>query len=222
MLEASMGIVAQLPDEDPIFITSWKGFRAFTDAIRQLGNERFPVILEQLPDGDEGITTPENAVLMLKELLLFSDLQAHIRQAVLVDSERGTDISMGSNVLAGALTTDRLTGYDLGFNEGGFFVRDRWELNRLLFQAMRVEQVLLHPESHQVRYIDLDQPERSFQCSTPFGKPMTGADGLPRMMLWRFHVEIRTATPDRFLYITAPLQRVLERSIELQQPIHWG
>jgi hypothetical protein len=217
-----MGIVAQLPEEDPIFIASWKGFRAFTDAIRQLGNEDFPAILQQLPDGDEGTTTPENALRMLKELIHFEDLQTQIRQAVLVDSERGTDISMGSNVLAGALTTDRLTGYDLGFNESGFFVRDRWELNRMLFQAMRVEQELLIPESHQVKYIDLDHPERVFQCSTPFGKPMTGSDGIPRMMLWRFHVEIRAAAPDRYLYITAPLRRVLERSVELQQPIHWG
>lgn len=217
-----MGIVARLPEEEPIFIASWKGFRAFTDAIRQLGAADFPVIMDQLPDGDEGVTSPGNARLMLAELLLFEERQSQIRQAVLVDSERGTDISMGSNVLAGALTTDRLTGYDLGFSEQGFFVRDRWELNRILFQAMRVEQVLLHPESHQVNYIDRDNPERSFQCSTPFGKPMTGSDGLPRMMLWRFHVEVRPAAPDRYLYITAPLRRVLERSIAIQQPIHWG
>src|SRR5690606_15783510 len=167
--------------ENPVFISSWKGFRNFQNALAKLGNEHFPTIVDQLPDGDEGFTSPDKIQTLLDELNHFIDQQTNIQQAVLVDTEREIDISMGSNVLRGALTTDRLSGYDLGFNEQGFFVRDRWELDRILFQAMRVEQRLINPEEHQVEYHDRDS-DRHFLCTTPFGKVITGEDGVPRML----------------------------------------
>lgn len=217
---ADMGIFAQLPGREAVFIASWKGFRAFTDALEELGEEQFPTILAQLPDGEEGMTSVENVVLMLAELEAFEAQQHRVRQAVLVDSEQNVDVSMGSNVLNGTLTTNRLTGFDIGFNENGFFVRDRWELGRLLFQAMRVEQRLLHPETLQVEYVNLDT-EQTFQCTTPFGKTSIDENGIPRMYLRHFHIEVREAGPERFLYITSPLKRVLEASIALQEPITW-
>ncbi|MEL6407782.1 MAG: hypothetical protein AAFV98_00620 [Chloroflexota bacterium] len=215
-----MGLNARLPGHDPIFISSWKGFRSFTDAIDQLGKDRFPVLVNQLPDGDEGYSTAVQAATMLEELNLFIAEQTNVQQAVLVDSERKHDISMGSNVLGGALTTDRLSGYDLGFDEQGFFVRDRWELNRILFRAMRVEQRLITPEEHRVEYHDRDS-DLSFLCTTPFGKVTTGKDGIPRMLLREFHVEIRDTAPDRFAYITSPLSRILEAAIEANSEIEW-
>lgn len=215
-----MGLNARIAGENPVFISSWKGFRAFMDAIKQLGAEKFPTIIEQLPDGDEGFTAADKIPEMLAELEHFIQNQSDVQQAVLVDSERDIDISMGSNVLRGALTTDRLTGYDLGFNEHGFFVRDRWELDRLLFQAMRVEQRLINPEEHQVEYVDRDSDTR-FLCTTPFGKVTTGDDGVPRMMLQYFHVDIRDTAPNRFAYVTAPLSRVMEAAIEKGEGIEW-
>ena len=215
-----MGITAHLPDRDPIFISSWKGFASFSDALMQLGRDHFPMIIDQLPDGDEGETTAAKARTMLDELLYFLEHQADVPHAVLVDSERGHDISMGSNVLGGVLTMDRVSGYDLGFDEQGFFVRDRLEMNRLLFQAMRVEQRLIRPEDHSVEYVDRDS-DRSFQCHVPFGKPITGADGVPRMALRHFHVELRPSDPPRFAYITDPLRQALEVSVETGVTIRW-
>lgn len=217
-----MGLNARLPEQNPVFIASWKALRQFTDAVEQLGGAKtFPMLLEQLPEGDEGFTPPDKAALMLEELKRFNEQQTLVQQAVLVNSESGDDISKGSNVLGGALTTDRLTGYDLGFNEEGFFVRDRWELNRILFRAMRIEQRLINPEQHQVEYIDRDNEEQRFLCNTPFGKPTTGEDGLPRMMLQFFHVELRAAAPNRFNYISDPLMRILEEAVAKEQPIEW-
>lgn len=216
-----MGINAYLPDRDPMFISSWKGFSAFQEALEALGIHYFPTILDQLPDGDEGETSPEKAAKMLEELSHFESLQAQIQQAVLVDTERQFDVSMGSNVLGGALTMDRGSGYDIGFNETGFFVRDRWELDRILFQGMRVEQVLIHPEPLTVDYVNLDTEER-FQCNVPLGKIMTGEDGIPRMALARFHVELRETSAHRFSYIINPLRIALEASIESQQAIQWA
>jgi hypothetical protein len=216
-----MGITAYLPNRDPEFITSWKGFQQFMDALEELGSDQFPTILDQLPDGDEGETSAEKAALMLRELDHFIEQQAQVHQAILVDSERGGDVSMGSNVLGGVLSMDRVTGYDLGFDEQGFFVRDRWELNRELFRAMRVEQNLVLPESLIVEYVDLDGGQR-FQCNVPFGKSVTGADGLPRMMLKNFHIELRPTPPSRFAYIVTPLRVVLEASIESGEPISWA
>lgn len=216
-----MGITAYLPDRDPEFISSWKGFRAFQDAMEALGDEKFPMIIDQLPDGDEGETSAEKAAIMLRELDVFEAEQSNITQPVLVDTERGIDVSMGSNVLGGALTLDRETGFDLGFDEKGFFVRDRWELNRELFRAMRVEQELLHPETHQVEYRDRDG-DRTFICSTPFGTITTGDDGVPRMALRHFHIELRPSGEQRFAYLTVPLRSVLEASIASGNAIRWG
>ena len=215
-----MGLNARIAGENPVFISSWKGFRSFQDAIAKLGNENFPTIVEQLPDGDEGFTSADKIQTLLDELNRFIDQQTNIQQAVLVDTEREIDISMGSNVLRGALTTDRLTGYDLGFNEQGFFVRDRWELDRILFQAMRVEQRLINPEEHQVEYHDRDS-DRHFLCTTPFGKVITGEDGVPRMLLQHFHIDLRATAPNRFAYITAPLGRVFDAAIEKDEGIEW-
>jgi len=215
-----MGITAEFPNHDPIFITSWKGYSAFVDALEQIGESHFPTILNQLPDGDEGTTTPENAEKMRAELDLFLQQQDQIQQVVLVDVERDVDISMGSQISGGALSMDRVSGYDLGFDEEGFFVRDRWEMNRDLFRAKRVQQHLLHPEAHTVEYEDLDTGQR-FRCNVPFGKPINGEDGVPRMLLRHFEVQIRPAAPNRFAYITDPLTRVLDMSINERLPITW-
>ncbi|MGJ3237170.1 MAG: hypothetical protein ACFE0Q_00545 [Anaerolineae bacterium] len=216
-----MGLNARIQGDVPVFISSWKGFRNFMEALEKLGEAHFPTLIAQLPDGEEGITPADKLLALRAELTYFIDHQTDIQQAVLVDSERELDISMGSNVLRGALTTDRLSGYDLGFNEQGFFVRDRWELDRILFQAMRVEQRLLNPEEHQVEYINRDDDTLRFLCTTPFGKVQTGADGVPRMALERFHVELRQTAPNRFAYITGPLGRVLDDAIDRNAPIEW-
>lgn len=215
-----MGLNARIKGENPVFISSWKSFRSFQDAIAKLGNEKFPTITEQLPDGDEGFSSADKVQALLDELKRFTEEQTSIQQAVLVDTEREIDISMGSNILRGALTTDRLTGYDLGFDEKGFFVRDRWELDRILFQAMRVEQRLINPEHHQVEYHDRDS-ERHFFCNTPFGKVSTGEDGIPRMLLQFFHVDLRQTAPNRFAYITDPLTRIFEAALEKNEGIEW-
>jgi hypothetical protein len=215
-----MGITAHLPNRDPEFISSWKGYQQFMDALDELGAEQFQMIIDQLPDGDEGETSAEKAAVMLRELENFIEQQSQIQQAILVDSERGGDVSMGSNVLGGVLSMDRVSGYDLGFDENGFFVRDRLELNRELFRAMRVQQNLIHPESLTVEYVNLDDG-RTFQCNVPFGKPTTGDDGFPRMMLQKFHIELRSTPPNRFSYIVRPLKSVLEASIESGDSIQW-
>lgn len=202
------------------FIASWKGYQAFSDALEELGAARFPHLMAQLPDGDEGVTRPEVAALMLAELDDFISAQSAVRHAVLIDDERDEVISMGSHILNGALAVDTINGLDVGFNAQGFFVRDRWEMNRLLFQSMRFEQRLLHPESSQVEYVDLANG-RSFVCNTPFGPIMTGEDGLPRMAFLRMRVDLQPSSDSRFAYLIEPLRRVLQASVEMNHPVRW-
>lgn len=218
---AIVGITAYLPDHDPIFIASWKGFRIFSDALDRLGEAHFPHLIAHLPDGDEGETDAEIAAAMRSELQYFIAHQTELKEVILVDSERGDDLSRGSGIMGGILTMDRVSGYDLGFDERGFFVRDRWELNRDLFRAVRVEQELLRPEQQQVVYKDRDG-DQQFQCSVPLGKVITGEDGLPRMYLRYVHVEVRQADETRFAYITTPLLRALDLAVEQKLTIRWG
>lgn len=204
------------------FIASWRGYYAFRDALEEAGADHFPTLLDHLPDGDErGITPAEDSAKALAEIQYFLSLVTVEEAAVLVDTERGTDVSKGSDVLGGALTMDRVSGFDLGFDEKGFFVRDRWELNRELFRAMRVEQTLLNPEDFLVEYRDLDSG-KIFQCSAPFGQTITGDDGLPRAYLQQFHIELRPVAPSRYAYILDPLTRVFEASVETGNAVRWS
>ncbi len=205
-----------------VFVASWKGYQEFEDALTNVGTHLFPVLMTELPDGDgKGVTSPEQAQLALDELDAFDSMEAVDERPVLVDTERGIDVSMGSHVLGGALTIDRVSGFDLGFDKDGFFIRDRWELNRDLFRAMHVRQHLIHPESHGVEYEDVATGLR-FPCSAPFGKVITDEEGLPRMFLREFHIDIRPTHPDRFVYITQPLRQVFQASIETQNPVRWS
>lgn len=202
------------------FITSWNGYQAFTDALEAMDRVQFRTLLKHLPDGEDGISTPDDCRVMLGELDQFVLLQSEIRHAVLMDSERGDVISMGSHTLKGKLAMNPTTGLDIGFDEQGFFIRDRWEMNRVLFRAMRLEQRLLHPEASQVDYVDLDS-DRVFRCNTPFGKVMTGDDGLPRMVYARLHIDLVPSAENRFAYVIEPLRRVFEASIETGNPVRW-
>ena len=204
------------------FIASWRDYYTFRDALEAVGKEHFPTLLSQLPDGDErGITTADLSAKALEEIAYFQSLEHVDESAVLVDKERGEDVSKGSNVLGGTLTMDRVSGFDLGFDDQGFFVRDRWELNRELFRAMRVRQTVLNPEDLHVEYHDLDS-DKTFQCHAPFGQLITGEDGLPRAYLQDFYVELRAVPPSRYAYILTPLIRAFEASVETGNAVRWS
>jgi len=204
------------------FVASWRDFYTFMDALKAVGVDHFPTLIEHLPDGDErGITPADASAQALEEIAYFKSLSAVDQSAVLVDTERGQDVSKGSNVLGGALTMDRVSGFDLGFDDDGFFVRDRWELNRELFRAMRVRQTVINPEEYMVEYHDLDS-DKTFRCSAPFGQMIHGDDGLPRAYLQQFHIEIREVPPTRYAYILDPLTRVFEASVETGNAVRWS
>lgn len=204
------------------FVSSWRDFYTFQDALNAVGADHFPTLLEHLPDGDDnGITRADASAKALEEIAYFKSLEFVDKSAVLVDTERKQDVSKGSNVLGGALTMDRVSGFDLGFDENGFFVRDRWELNRELFRAMRVRQTMINPEEFLVEYRDLDT-DKTFECSAPFGQTIAGEDGLPRAYLKEFHVEQREVPPSRYAYILDPLIRVFEASVETGNAVRWS
>jgi hypothetical protein len=202
------------------FIASWDGMNAFSDALEEIGAERFPHLTAHLPYGDDGITTPEVARLMLAELDDFARAQLSLTHPVLVDEEQDSVISMGSHRMRKPLIVDRQTGLEIGFNARGFFVRDRLEMNRLLFQSMHLEQQLLSHEPFKVKYVDLAS-QRSFVCSLPFGPITMGDDGLPRPAFLRMRVELRPSAPNRFAYLTDPLRRVLQAAVDIGHPVRW-
>ena len=202
------------------FIAGWSSFRQFIAALKELGEAHFPTLIDQLYDGGEGVTPVELVPTMLEELERFEARQSELLQAVLVDAERDEIVSMGSDTVGGVLVLDRVTGYSLGFDKQGFFVLDRYEMNRQYFRARVVEQRLLHPETQEVEFVD-QETGRSFRCRAAFGKQVTGEDGIPRMYLAQFQVELRPILPERYVHITAPLRRILHMAQQVGNPIRW-
>jgi hypothetical protein len=204
-----------------VYVANWKGYRAFLDALECLGWEHFPILQAELPGRNDSLTPPNAARRALRELDYFRQHADAATKAFLVDSERGLDVGTSSSILGGALTLDNRTGFDIGFDANGFFVRDRWELNRILFRARRVEQRLIQPETLKVEYVDLDTG-RTFACSTPFGKVVTGDDGLQRMHLQQMHIEQRPVSAAYFDYIYEPLTEIFQASLATDNPVRWS
>jgi hypothetical protein len=208
------------------FIANWKGYRAFLDALEQIGWEQFPALHAELPSGNQGLTSAKAAALALKELEHFKTQGGKITRTFLINDE--TNAIVGSSHLAfdGMFGWNGRTGMSIGFDDKGFFIVDTWEMNRELFRAMRFEQHALPAESldkpQQYEYIDLDS-KRRFVCSTPVRVFVEDTAGqLKQEYPHRLRVEQRSIGADYFGYILEPLTAIFQASIETGNPVRWS
>jgi hypothetical protein len=220
------------PDMDfaAVFISNWKGYRSFLQALEQLGWDRFPTLHVELPDDDQdsnqGLTTAEAAKKALEELEFFKAQGDSIPKTFLIDSDTGEPLASTTMAYGGMFGWNGRTGMNLGFDEKGFFIVDAWELNREMFRAMRFEQRVLEAESldkaQQFEFIDLDT-ERRFICSTPLKLFVRDASGqLKQSYPQRIHVEERSVDVQYFTYILEPLTYILNAAVETGNPVRWS
>lgn len=213
-------------DYAAVFISNWKGYRSFLQALEQVGWERFPTLHAELPDGNQGLTSPEAAKIALQELELFKSEGGSIPKTFLIDSDTDEPLASSTMAYGGMFGWNGRTGMNLGFDEKGFFITDAWELNREMFRAMRFEQRVLEADSldkpQQYEFVDLDN-ERRFVCSTPLKLFVRDHSGqLKQSYPQRVHVEERGIDAQYFTYILEPLTYIMKAAVETGNPVRWS
>jgi len=211
-------------DYSTTYIADWNEYRAFVDALEQIGWEHFPTLHQQLPAENHGITPSEMAALALQELNFFKS-QNGVTKTFLVNSETKEIILSTSQSGQGMFSWDGRTGFRLGFDEQGFFIHDVWDLNRELFRAMRLEQQLLASEEldrpDQYEFTDLETGKK-FVSPSPvrvFKRAEFGTtQEYPRLM----HIEQRVVDVNYFAYILDPLTQILTVAVETGNPVRWS
>jgi len=213
-------------DYAAVFISNWKGYRSFLEALEQVGWEQFPTLHAELPDGNQGLTSTSAAQAALLELEMFKNANGSISKTFLIDSDTGQPLANSTMAYGGLFGANGRTGMNLGFDEKGFFIVDTWELNREMFRAMRFEQRVLEAvrldKPQEFEFIDLES-ERRFVCSTPLKLFIRDRSGqLKQSYPQRVHVEARGVNAQYFAYIIEPLTYILRAAIETGNPVRWS
>jgi hypothetical protein len=181
-------------------IANWFGYRKFLNALGRHGWEYFPTLESELPEGNQGTTSPEAAQRMLEELDYFQKNVAS-QSYFLINTLTDEVIHEYNEAYQGIFLYDGRSGVDIGIDPNGLFIVERTRgrtfmddvgdiikgipglpERRELFRAMRFEQRLLEPEltyTHQggkVEYFDADTEDR-FVCSAISGQQIAWPDG---------------------------------------------
>jgi hypothetical protein len=209
-------------------ISNWSGLRAFQEALELMGAVNFQTLLEQIPNGNYGETSPEQAALMLTELDYFRQ-HANLGQVTwLVDTETGTELYSYIATYSGIfMWSDHYAGVD----PRGFFIaqvdsRDRARLGREVFRSMRFEQRILAWKDDgipaKVEYFDSATERRFTWDRAAVTRHERQEDGRLKPKPIRLaHVITRRITASDFDYILTPLETICRASIEIGNPIVW-
>lgn len=218
-----------------IYIANRSGYLDFLDALDNVGSARFPTLLRELPDDNEGLTSADAARKALDELALFKTLENVDSKIFVLNGETGERMYSYVPEHSGIFIWDGRSGFNLGVDEQGLFIADAWENSRIVFRAVRMSQELLEPElieqtgNGRVLYTDLDSG-RQFEIRTPVpGKEIPWPDGRIRNDEGRFRLEYprilraekQPLNADYFAFITEPLETVFRASVDTGNPVRW-
>lgn len=207
-----------------IYIADWNAYRAFVEALEQIGWEHFPTLHQQLPSENQGMTPADAAARALEELKFFKT-QNGVSKTFLVNSETHEVILGTSETEQGMFSWDGRTGFRLGYDEQGFFIRDVWDLNRELFRAMRIQQRPLASDEldrpDQYEFTDLDTG-KSFISTTPVRLFKRAEFGMTQVYPQKMHIEQRVVDAAYFDYILEPLTHIFTVAVETGNPVRWS
>lgn len=211
-------------DDTTIYIENWNEYRAFVDALGQVGWVYFPTLKSQLPEENHGLTPAAAAVLAVNELAYFKS-QNGVSKYFLVNSDTNEVVQSTSQTEDGFFNWDGRTGLRLGFDEQGFFIKDAWDLNRELFRAARVEQMQLVSDeldrADQFQFTDLDTGKQ-FISSSPVRVFKRAEFGTTQEYPRHMHVELRVVDANYFANIFDPLLQIFTVSVETGNPVRWS
>jgi hypothetical protein len=217
-------------------VANWSGYRAFQQALGQVGWERFPTLHGELPNFNDGTTSPAAAARALEELAAFRDADLG-RNCFLVDDDTNDELHEYIAAYQGVFVWDGHSGLNVGIDPRGLFIVEaRIQPPREVFRAMRLEQHLLDPAREAaggghgpVELVDVDTGRR-LECPTAVpGRQIPWPDGrlqndegkvrtsYPR----RLRVEERAISTAEFDYALRPLEEVFRTAVEIGNPVCW-
>jgi hypothetical protein len=216
-------------------IANWPGYRFLQQALARVGWAQFPVLRQELPESNGGLTDASAAEAALGELERFRRVGEMAAKTCLVDVATGEVVRDYIGAYGGVFIMDGRAGLDAGFDGSGFFIRHRGTAEEL-FRAARLRQTLLDPHAYmhgpepgQVIFLDLDSG-RTLECRTAVpGKEIPWPDGRMQDDQGRcnfedpaeLHVEHRPERSSDYEYILGPLETVFQASVETGNPVRW-
>jgi hypothetical protein len=208
-------------------LANWSGLRAFQQALRQVGWERFPTLRSELPETNDGQMPASQAALARSELALFQSLDALGKETFLVYAATGEAMHQRITFYAGVFMFG--DGYEAGLDPTAFFVRDP-ATGESLFRSAHFRQIrpsgCPDPEVAELEDIDLGdkyQGHAAVRSMIPWpdGRWQNDAGVCNFKLLAELRVELRSIVPADFEYIVAPLLRLCEASVETGNPVRW-
>ncbi|QGJ70262.1 Hypothetical protein PBC10988_19570 [Planctomycetales bacterium 10988] len=207
-------------------IGNWASISMLKMALGKVGWEYFPVIDQELPQGNGGITKPSQSAKALRELAFFERQGVIGKTTVLVDSTTGKELRKRVPSHNGIFLLNGSQKTDAGIGEFTFFVRDR-ETNAELFNAPHVRQFSKNgkPITDQNKTVIWEDPETGQQVESTMlvgGEPKKNLLGQTYYEFpAEFHVELRNQTAEDFRPVTDSLEAVFSASVQTGNPVRW-
>lgn len=208
-----------------VWVDNWFGVSEFKQALCEVGKDRFPTLLIEIPSLNGGLTDASASKECIGDLDAFLEAPPFGRQIFLVDAENGERlrrVTGDGSVFIRAPYKRRLFGgwksHHIGLDRDGLFVRERD--GKELLRGMNVEQVY-----HNERAIELVARESGARVTTTLGvnvRDVVTPDGevhprYPSLL----RVEVRLDSVDEYRPIVSRLRTILEASVGSGNPVIW-
>ncbi len=211
-------------------IANWTGYLAFMQSLTQIGWKYFPILKQELPQGDTGYTSAKQALGLLHELAIFSKLVHYTKNAFLVNTVDDRVIQEYIVATKGVFVLNKTTGYRMGVDPKGFFIEhedpDNPEIWIEKFRAERFEQrVFKRDTSGKPLHVEFYCAETETRFATDIPLIQYESMGAGKLLLPHYpsamHVELRQMEAHHFNYILDPLRRICHASVCTGNPIVW-
>jgi hypothetical protein len=209
-------------------LSNWSGYRAFQEALGQVGWQHFPTLEAELPAANGGYMPSESAALVLKELIYFREASSSISNAYLIDTLKDERLHEYIASYGGLFLFAKPV--SMGLDKNGFFLLERDEnssdltAGKVVFRSKRFEQRILErgeqDEPRKVEFFDgINESRFITEIPLSIHRQIEGKFYVEYPQL--LHVEVQAKGEGEFSYIVEPLMRLCEASIETGNPVLW-
>lgn len=216
------------------WISNWTGYRQFQAALGEVGWQHFPVLKEQLPNANGGLTPSIASARALEELDYFAAVGEIGVKTVLVDTASGEALYEYVAAYDGVFILSGSRGVNVGVNEFAFFAADATS-GECLFRATRFRQFkksgeAISDDGEGLVWENLDTGDVYESGIAISGKQIPWEDGS-----WqkpggkcrfeypaKFHVEQRPRLVADFDRTVNALRTVFDASVQTGNPVRWS